>query len=462
MGVGETVFNSRSTILAGIWELVKHHSTAASLSWRVELVKLNSTTASLSWQVYESWWNIIQQPVHSFGRYMRVGETVFNSRSILLASIWELVKHHSTAASFYWQVYESWWNIIQQPVHSFWQVYESWWNIIQQPLHSLGRYMRVGETLFNSRSTLLAGIWELVKHYSTAVPLSWQAYESWWNIIQQPFHSLGRYMRVGETLFNSRSTLLAGIWELVKHYSTAVPLSWQVYESWWNIIQQPFHSLGRYMRVGETLFNSRSTLLAGIWELVKHYSIAAPLSWQAYESWWNIIEQPFHSLGRHMRVGETLLNSRSTLLAGIWELVKHYWTAVPLSWQVYESWWNFIQRPLPTPLAGIWELAKHHSIAAPLPWQVYESWWNIIQQPLHSLGGYMRVGETLLNSRSTLLEGIWGLVKHQSTAASLSWQVGPMIHIHYSDVIMSSMASQMMSLASVYSTIYSGADQRKY
>ena len=71
-------------------------------------------------------------------------------------------------------------------------------------------------------------------------------------------------IRVSEILFNSRITLLVCIWEMVKHYSTAPPLSWQVYGSWWNIIQQPFNSLGRYISVGETLFNSRSTPLAGI------------------------------------------------------------------------------------------------------------------------------------------------------------------------------------------------------
>ena len=34
--------------------------------------------------------------------------------------------------------------------------------------------------------------------------------------------------------------------------------------------------------------------------------------------------------------------------------------------------------------------------------------------------------------------------------------------IHYDDVIMSAMASQITSLTIVYSTVYSGADQRKY
>ena len=35
-------------------------------------------------------------------------------------------------------------------------------------------------------------------------------------------------------------------------------------------------------------------------------------------------------------------------------------------------------------------------------------------------------------------------------------------HAHYDDVIMSTMASQITSLTIVYSTVYSGADQRKH
>ena len=34
--------------------------------------------------------------------------------------------------------------------------------------------------------------------------------------------------------------------------------------------------------------------------------------------------------------------------------------------------------------------------------------------------------------------------------------------VHYNDVIMGAMASQIKSLAIVYSTVYSGADQRKH
>ena len=34
--------------------------------------------------------------------------------------------------------------------------------------------------------------------------------------------------------------------------------------------------------------------------------------------------------------------------------------------------------------------------------------------------------------------------------------------VHYSDVIMGAIASQITSIASVYSTVYSGADQRKH
>ena len=36
------------------------------------------------------------------------------------------------------------------------------------------------------------------------------------------------------------------------------------------------------------------------------------------------------------------------------------------------------------------------------------------------------------------------------------------LYIHYDDVIMSAIASQITSLTTVYSTVYSGADQRKH
>ena len=41
-------------------------------------------------------------------------------------------------------------------------------------------------------------------------------------------------------------------------------------------------------------------------------------------------------------------------------------------------------------------------------------------------------------------------------------EMSPVVGIHYNDVIMGSMASQITSLTIVYSTIYSGADQRKH
>ena len=51
-----------------------------------------------------------------------------------------------------------------------------------------------------------------------------------------------------------------------------------------------------------------------------------------------------------------------------------------------------------------------------------------------------------------------------------SWWTGPMLYllmpsrqtIHYSDVIMGTIASQITSLTIVYSNVYSGADQRKH
>ena len=42
------------------------------------------------------------------------------------------------------------------------------------------------------------------------------------------------------------------------------------------------------------------------------------------------------------------------------------------------------------------------------------------------------------------------------------YNIYPQWRVHYSDVIMSAMASQITRLTIVYSTVYSGADQRKY
>ena len=119
--------------------------------------------------------------------------------------------------------------------------------------------------LLNDVSPTPYSIWELVKRHSTAASLSWQGQGLC-------------YMGVGETSFNSRFTLLAG----------ARPM---LYGSWWNIIQQPFHFLGR----GKAY---------AIWELVKHHSTTDSLSWQV---------QGLCYLG----VGETSFNNRFTLLAGV-------------------------------------------------------------------------------------------------------------------------------------------------
>ena len=49
----------------------------------------------------------------------------------------------------------------------------------------------------------------------------------------------------------------------------------------------------------------------------------------------------------------------------------------------------------------------------------------------------------------------WGCCLHP-------WQLHVMNTIHYTDVIMGTIASQIASLTIVYSTVYSVADQRKY
>ena len=54
------------------------------------------------------------------------------------------------------------------------------------------------------------------------------------------------------------------------------------------------------------------------------------------------------------------------------------------------------------------------------------------------------------------------LFKMDFIGYSISISLTSLTWVHYSDVIMSAMASQVTSLTFVYSTVYSGADQRKH
>ena len=64
----------------------------------------------------------------------------------------------------------------------------------------------------------------------------------------------------------------------------------------------------------------------------------------------------------------------------------------------------------------------------------------------------MRTNSFSLTKRYFQDEG-WDLTRHRD-----NWRVGKYL---YNDVIMSAMASQITGLAIVYSTVYSGADQKK-
>ena len=68
----------------------------------------------------------------------------------------------------------------------------------------------------------------------------------------------------------------------------------------------------------------------------------------------------------------------------------------------------------------------------------------------------MRIVETI-NWHSQLK-----IMKDRYDIANLSSHQGHKICFHYNDVIMGMMASQITSLTSFYSTVYSGADQRKH
>ena len=67
-----------------------------------------------------------------------------------------------------------------------------------------------------------------------------------------------------------------------------------------------------------------------------------------------------------------------------------------------------------------------------------------VHQPVILWKLWKVLGWQFLNSK--LYGGMWGL----------HWS----LHLHYNDVIMSATASQITSLMVVYSTVYSGADQR--
>ena len=56
----------------------------------------------------------------------------------------------------------------------------------------------------------------------------------------------------------------------------------------------------------------------------------------------------------------------------------------------------------------------------------------------------------------------WGLNKMVAILQAIFWNAFSWQKIHYDDVIMGAMASQITSLTNVYSTVYSGADQRKH
>ena len=59
--------------------------------------------------------------------------------------------------------------------------------------------------------------------------------------------------------------------------------------------------------------------------------------------------------------------------------------------------------------------------------------------------------------------GMWLLIQAlTSTSSGFGWEMISHIQLYYSDIIMSTMASQTTSLTIFFSTVYSGADQRKH
>ena len=89
-----------------------------------------------------------------------------------------------------------------------------------------------------------------------------------------------------------------------------------------------------------------------------------------------------------------------------------------------------------------------------LPWRM--SLWNLkrIRKIFQELSNKQHVSEWIHKKMDRHLDR-W--------ANMISTALAPIINLwHYNDVIMGVMASQITSLTIVYSTVYSGADQRKH
>ena len=110
-----------------------------------------------------------------------------------------------------------------------------------------------------------------------------------------------------------------------------------------------------------------------------------------------------------------------------------------------------------TPLLTLTPPPSPPSINRYVHWVLFQSMLGIKRFILRWFVGYMHYFAQYISCEITcfrFLEGMQAIL--QCRLASLAYMPS-----HYSEVIMSAMASQITSLTIVYSTVYSGADQRK-
>ena len=133
-----------------------------------------------------------------------------------------------------------------------------------------------------------------------------------------------------------------------------------------------------------------------------------------------------------------------------------------MAWKRFPHYWPFVR--------GIhWSpVSFHHKKQAIQSFDVYREklldkqqswrcsetrWWSCdVTAMIISTAHVVMISHTCIQLTSFNVRGKWGLVLTTSIY----------IYIHYDDVIMSTIASQITSLTSVYSTDYSDADQRKH
>ena len=91
-----------------------------------------------------------------------------------------------------------------------------------------------------------------------------------------------------------------------------------------------------------------------------------------------------------------------------------------------------------------------------MAWKRFLYYWSLVRKIQLLLVASHHKGRMKLGFRFSFLTNCW------TTKLPVTWDSLTLMWHHYSNVIMGSMASQITSFTIVYSSVYSGANQRKH